>query len=263
MSMLGLEKTDLRFILNLFKMNLRDRYLGSLLGGVWAVANPILMFGIYTFVFGYVFKARIPGADTTLGFATWLIGSYGAWMATLEGLISATNSVAGSSGLVKNMVFKTETLPIAASLTGLVPLAVSIVFMFILLLVDGNTPTWHVLLSIPCVVVHFLFIIALGFYFSAIHVFMRDFGIVLPNLLLMILFVSPIFYPLESMPKILQGVSGINPFYILCESYRETFIFHRMPNLPGLAYVCAFSGVVGILGLRFFRRLKGNFDAAL
>ena len=129
MELLGLDRHDLRFTLNVWRMNLADRYLGSALGGAWAILNPLIMFALFTFVFAFVFKARLPGAESTLGYSIWLICGYGTWMANTEALTSSSNSSISNSGLVKNMSFKTEVLPIAATLLGLIPLTVSIFFI--------------------------------------------------------------------------------------------------------------------------------------
>ena len=65
-------KEDIRFTYHLLRMSLRDRYMGSVLGLYWAILNPLLQLGIYTFVFSFVLKAKIPGADTTFHFSVWL-----------------------------------------------------------------------------------------------------------------------------------------------------------------------------------------------
>src|SRR3990167_2612187 len=128
---------DIRLAINLFKMNVRDRYLGSSLGAFWAIFNPLFMLAVYTFVFGFVFKVRLPGAETTLAYVIWLISGYGPWIAMTEALMSSTNSVVGSAGIVKNMAFKTEILPISAALTGFITLIVSLFFLFGLMIVVG------------------------------------------------------------------------------------------------------------------------------
>jgi lipopolysaccharide transport system permease protein len=262
-SLSGFNRQDLKLILNYFKLNIQDRYLGSSLGSIWAVLNPVLMLGLYTFVFGYIFKAKAPGSETTLGYAIWLISGYGSWMATTEGISTATGSVVAGAGLIKNIAFKTEVLPVASALTGLVSLVVSVGFLLILLVVDNNPPTWHSVFILPVIAIQFLLIISIGFFFAAINVFIRDFYIVLPNLLTILLFITPIFYPLESIPPILKAFSKVNPFYILSEAYRETLIYHHKPDLVGLLYVAILSVGIGLAGLKFFRRLKGHFEAML
>ncbi len=261
--MLGFEARDLRMVVNVLRNNLRDKYLGSSLGSIWGIANPLLMLTIFTFVFGYVYRIRLPGAETTLAYAIWLISGYGPWIAVTESVMTSTTSVVSASGLVKNLAFKVEVLPIAGALTGVLPLAVSLVFLFGLLLLDGNFPTWHALLIFPVVALQFLLVVAAGFLLAAMAVFFRDLAYALPNLLLALLFATPIFYPIESMPRALQDLSRFNPFFILSEAYRAVLLYHRPPDLLGLAYVAVLSLALGYLTLTIFRRVKGFFEAAL
>ncbi|TAL11928.1 MAG: ABC transporter permease [Nitrospirae bacterium] len=263
MSVLGFDRHDGKLMWTFFSMNIRDKYLGSSIGSAWAVVNPLIMLGVVTFVFGYVFKVRLPGAETTLAYAAWLISGYGPWLATVEAITAASLSVVASAGLVKNMPFKTELLPVTAALTGLVPLGVSLGFLAVLLFADGNTLTWHAAFGVVVAALQFSFIIALGFFMSAITVFVRDFGFALPNILMAILFATPIFYPVQSTPAVMQTISAANPFYIIAEGYRRSFIYHLAPDAGGLLYVGGLSLALALVGLRLFRRCKGNFEARL
>lgn len=261
--MFGFNKKDVRLAINLFKMNIRDRYLGSSLGSFWAIANPLFMLGLYTFVFGFIFKVRLPGAETTFAYVVWLISGYGPWIATTEAIVASTTSVVGASGIVKNMAFKTELLPIAAAFVGLVNLLVSFIFLLILMTVAGIFPSWHVIWLPLIISLHFFFIIGIGFWLSAINVFVRDLTQVLPNLLTIILFLTPIFYSMDNMPKIVQHLSFANPFFQISDAYRSVLIRHQSPDFWGILYVAILSGVIFFFGLRAFRRIKGSFDAAL
>jgi lipopolysaccharide transport system permease protein len=263
MTVLGFDRNDGKLMWAFLSMNVRDKYLGSSIGSAWAVVNPLIMLGVVTFVFGYVFKMRLPGAETTLSYAIWLISGYGPWLATAEALTAASLSVVGSAGLVKNMAFKTELLPVTAALTGLVPLGVSLGFLAVLLVADGNMLTWHAVFGVVVAALQFSFIIALGFFTSAITVFVRDFGFALPNLLMTILFATPIFYPVQSTPAIMQTISAVNPFYIIAEGYRRSFIYHHAPDVIGLLYVGVLSLALAFVGLRLFRRYRGFFEARL
>ena len=79
-----LNRVDARFIYNLWRMQLADRFMGAGLGIVWAFVNPLVMFALFTFVFGSVFNARLPGSDSTLAYSIWLICGYGPWLANSE-----------------------------------------------------------------------------------------------------------------------------------------------------------------------------------
>lgn len=263
--MFGFDRADGRMIYNFFKMNLKDRYMASKLGAVWAILNPIIMLSIFTFIFGFVYKAKLPGATTTLSYVVWLVSGYGPWLAISEGILNSSGSVVSSSGVVKNMAFKVEILPIASVLVSIVPLFVSLVFLMGIMICDGNYPTWHALLVLPVVALMYFFMFGLGFFLSAITVFLRDLLIVLPNILMMVLFVSPIFYTLASMPRVIQIVSMANPFYILTEGFRQPLVYHAIPLdlLYGLIFVTILALGLYIVGIQRFRMVKGYFSSVM
>lgn len=261
--MLGFDKRDVFLTFNFFVVNVRDKYLGSRLGSIWAIANPLIMLGIFTFVFGFVYKSRLPGAETTLSYVTWLISGYGPWLAISESIVAGSMAVVGASGLVKNLAFKTEILPFASVAMGLVPLGVSLIFLTILLIIDGNAPTWHIVWVPVVIALQFFFVAALGLWLSAITVFIRDVSIVLPNLLMVLMFATPVFYSVDMMPGIVQRLSEFNPLYIIVEGYRQPLIHHASPKAWALAYVALLSLVIFYAGLKAFRRVKGNFEGVL
>lgn len=261
--MFDFNKHDLRLAFNLLRMNVRDRYLGSSLGSFWAVANPFFMLALYTYVFGFVFKVRLPGAETTLGYVIWLISGYGPWIATTEALMASTMSVVGASGLVKNLAFKTELLPISAALIGVISLLVSLAFLAVLMIIEGNNPSWHMVWLPFIVLMQFFLTVSLGLWLSAINVFVRDISLMLPNLLTIVMFASPIFYPIESMPSIVQKLSVANPFFVIVDSYRSVILYHMTPNPLGMVYVFLLSSTIFVFGLMAFRRAKGHFSSVL
>jgi len=261
--MLGFERRDLHLLLNFLKMSLRDRFLGSRLGAIWAFASPVLMLSIFTFVFGFVFKSKLPGAETSLAYVIWLISGYGPWLAISEGITTATSSIVSNHALVKNLAFKVELLPTAGGLMGIVPLVVAMVFLMVLIIADGRWPEWSWLLLVPAMVVQFLLVIGIGFFLSAINVFVRDISAVLPNVLLLVLFFSPIFYPVSAFPPVLQKLAVLNPFYIISEMYRQPLLHGAIPPLWSIVYVSLVSLAVFLVGLQAFRRLKPYFDSRL
>jgi lipopolysaccharide transport system permease protein len=264
MMLMGFDQADLKFILNLWKINISDRYLGSILGGVWAIMNPLLMFTLFTFVFGYVFKARLPGADTTMAYSIWLIAGYGPWMANTEALTSAANSIIGNAGLVKNVSFKTEALPIAATMLGLIPLAVSIIFLLLLQLFSGDGLHWTVVWLPLLVSIQFLFLSALGVLLAAITTFVRDLGILLPNLLMIVLFATPIFYPVEALPSYASKLMEFNPIYIIATSYRNILLDGQVgPSIIPMLTIAVFSLGFLYFSLGLFRRVKVYFSAVI
>ena len=119
-------------------MLFRDRFIGSSLGIVWAVVSPILMLGIFTFVFGFVFRSKLPGAETSLSYVIWLISGYGPWLSITESILSAAGSIIGGAQLIKNIKMKSELLAIASVAMGVVPLIVSLVYLTVLMFAEGR-----------------------------------------------------------------------------------------------------------------------------
>ena len=261
--MLGFVRSDLRLARNLVAMQVRDRYLGSSVGAAWAVVNPLFMLSLYTFIFAFVLKVRLPGADSTFAYVLWLIAGYGAWLATVDALTASTHAVVGSSGIVKNLALKTELLPLAATLACLITLSVCLLFVVVLMMADGRSLGWSLAWLPIIVVVHVWLLAAIGLWLSAANVFIRDLGLALPNLLTIAMFATPIVYPIESLPPRLQQVTLANPFYILVSAYRSVVLAQREPDVWGLIYVAVLGTVVFMLGLMAFRRLKGQFSSML
>lgn len=262
-SLLGFHGKDLRLIFNIFKMQLRDRYLSSGLGLAWAVLQPLALLALYTFVFGFVFKTRLPGAESAFAYVAWFICGFVPFLAITDSLATTASAVVGGAALVKNLVFKSEGLCLAATLVSFVPVLVGLPFLAVLLIIDGNLPTWHALLVVPWLLVQFTFLAGVGLFLGATTVYLRDVVQVLPTLSMIILFGTPVFYPASQLPSFAQRLTYFNPFYRLVEPYRDLLIEHRLPDGLGVAYVTALAVALFGLGLVYFRRLKGHFEAAL
>src|SRR5581483_10894559 len=95
LTVLNFSKHDLRLLVNLTNMALRDRFLGSAIGRAWAVVNPLLLMLIFAYVFTFIFRSRLPGSDSGLDYITWLFSGYGPWLAISEGILAATGAVVG------------------------------------------------------------------------------------------------------------------------------------------------------------------------
>ena len=263
MTLAGFDRRDFVMLTNLFRMTLADRFLGSSLGLVWAVLSPLLLMGIFMFVFTYVFPSRLPGREGTVPFIVWLISGYAPWLSLSEGLGAATSSVVSSSGIVKNIAFKSELLPVIGAMLGLVPLAVGLVLIFLLQLGSGEGISPTVALLPFVILLQLVFVSGLGLFLAALNVFLRDTALALPSVLTILLFASPIFYPLTSYPQQVQVYLVYNPFYVLAECYRAPILTGRLPPLWMVAYLTAISALLFRGGLWWFRRLKSFFDTRL
>lgn len=263
MSVTYFDRNDLRMIRSLFQMNLNDRFLGSSLGLIWAVLSPLLLMAIFVFVFTYVFPGRLPDREGSLPFILWLLSGYAPWLALSEGMVSATTAVVGNAGVVKNVAFKSEILPIVGAMMGIVPLAVGLTVIFLLQIISGEGVSLAVLALPFMALLLLLFVSGIGLFLSALNVFVRDTAIALPTLLTAVLFASPIFYALSSYPAPVRAVLVYNPFYVIAECFRLPILQGALPPAWMIIYMLALSTALFVGGLWWFRRLKSYFDTRL
>jgi ABC-type polysaccharide/polyol phosphate export permease len=263
MTVTGFDRRDLGMLFNLFRMNLTDRFLGSSLGLIWAVLSPLLLMGIFCFVFTFVFPSKLPNKEGTLPFVIWLISGYAPWLFISDGMSSATGSVTGNSGVVKNIAFKSELLPIVGSMMGLVPLVVGLCIIFALQAGAGEGIHPAVVILPLVIMLQLVFISGIGLFLGSLNVFVRDTSFALPTVLTLALFASPIFYQLNAYPEAVRDIVVYNPFYVIAECYRLPIIAGEFPPLWMLVYLTVLSCSLFLAGLWWFRRLKSFFDTRL
>lgn len=260
---LNFSQRDLTMFLGLLQMSLRDRFLGSALGLFWFILSPLFLMGIFCFVFAFVFPGRLPGKPGSLPFVIWLISGYGPWLAMSEGLSTSTSSVVSASSLIKNISFRSEFLPVIATLISLAPMFVAFAIVILLQALSGvgANLAW---VALPLIVVFQVAIISgIGMFLGALNVFVRDVALVLPNLLTLVLFASPIFYAISAYPAPIQRFVSFSPFYVLTECYRLPIIDGQWPHLWMLIYLAVVSTICLGGGLIWFSRLKPFFDTRL
>ena len=116
----------------------------------------------------------------------------------------------------------------------------------------GRYPTWHVVMLIPVMMLQFLFLAGLGMFLAATTVFVRDIMQALTTIILLIVFFTPIFYPLEKLPVVMQKVTFLNPFHHMVDAYRHIMWHQTVPDWRGQAYLGALGAVFFVLGLMYF-----------
>ena len=249
-------------IYKLFRMNLRNRYLGSKMGMFWAALQPLTMMLTYIFVFGFIFQSKVAGSDNSLDYVIWFLCGFAPWMAINEGIMTTTSSVISGVSLIKNFSIPAEFLPLASAMLGIPQMLVGLLVIFILSFFSGLGISWHLIWLIPVIFIMFLFIMGLGFFLSATAVFKRDMIQIIPTIMQLIFYFTPIFYGTEQLGRLGQ-ISVINPIFQICNSFRNILFYHTVPDIPGLIYVTVLAVIMWIVGYRYFCKLKGYFESAL
>ncbi len=240
------------------------RYRGSLLGIAWAVGNPLLMLAVYTLVFGYIFRARWgAGVDTTGEFALVLFCGLTVFGLFAEVVTRAPALVLGNPAYVKKIRFPLDCLPWVLLGAALFHTLASLgVLLLAQLLLRGVLPATALLL--PLVLLPLLLdTLGLAWLLASLGVYLRDIGHVVNALVTVLLFVSPVFYPVDTLPDGLRALVLLNPLAAVLESARAVLLWQQWPDVPLLAVHTLAGLAVAWLGWLWFDRTRSGFADVL
>ena len=204
----------------LAKKDVLARYRGSAIGLAWALLTPLAMVAIYALVFRGVFQARWApptGAAATevaidgVGYAVRLFAGLMVFTGVSEVAGRATRLMADNANLVKRVLFPLELLCLALVLQTALHAGLQTLVLAAVLVLSGEWPRWQ-WLALPLVWAWvFALQLALAWWLAALGCYLRDLQHLVPAVLGGLLFLSPVFYPLDAAPQILRGVLLINP----------------------------------------------------
>lgn len=236
-----------------------SRYRGSAGGLFWMAFHPLLMLAVYTFFFTEVFPSRWSGAAGRADFALVLFVGL-----LLHGLLAETMQraptlVAGNPNLVKKVVFPLDLLPVVSLFSTLVHFAIGmaiwLVFHLFLRGLPPATALWLPLTVLP------LLLLALGvaWILASLGVYLRDVGHVVPVLATVLLFASPIFYPLEAMKGPMRVLVQLSPLTVPVEQSRRVLLDALAPDFGALAAYTVVALAVAALGIAWFQGTRKGF----
>ena len=247
-------------IVQFTRREVEKRYRGTMLGLFWSFLTPLIMLGVYTLVFGFIFGGSFghPG-ETKTQFALGLFCGLLLWDFIGGSLSGAPGLIISNPNYVTKVIFPLEILPLCSvgssffhMLIGFLPL------LLFVLIADGGIPI-TALQVIPILIPVILYCLGLTWIFSALGVFLRDIGSLIPPALTIIMFLSAIFFPLSAIPKDFRWIVGLNPAAILISMARNALVFGQSLNWATLGIQTALSLAVAILGYALFLKCKPAF----
>jgi len=249
-----------RLALHFIRRDIRNRYLGSFSGGLWALAQPLIQLAVYGFVFVYVFNAKVPGANAP-GYVPFLALGLWPWVAFSEGITRATTVIQDNAPLINKVAMPRQVLVFAAVASSFLVHGVGFCAITLALRAFG-VPLDLLALPIALTGLVQLFLLALGLAFmcAAVQVFVRDLAPALPQLLMLWMFASPIFYARESLPLRYQHWLDFNPFAYYPEQFRALLLHSGVFSLRAEVLALLLAALALAFGLTVFRRLNPHFE---
>jgi ABC-type polysaccharide/polyol phosphate export permease len=228
------------------------RHAGSLLGILWTLVGPAVFIALYWFIFTRVVDA---GIDRYL---LYLIPGYLAWNFTIGALQNSASLMEESKQLFPKIAFPQEIVVLAGVAVVLADFLIALAMFLAAALMMGPAIPVAAALFPLVLVLHTAFVLGVCFIVAGAAVYYRDVGRLLPILAMLLFFLTPVFYSLESIPPETRAWAWLNPLTVFVELYHS--LFHAgtlQPQLLAAGLVVAAVSLAG--GLLVFRRIKPAF----
>jgi lipopolysaccharide transport system permease protein len=234
----------------------RVRYAQTTIGLLWALIQPLLTLAILTLVFGNFIQVQtnVPHVLFTMtGMAIW---TYFAYVIANSGA-----SIIANQGMVKKIYFPRLIIPLSKAAVGMIDFAISLVIMIVLMIYYGIMPSSNVWLAPVFLLIGILAALGFGIWLSALTVRYRDFQHVVPFIVQIGLYVTPIAYPAEfavqQLPKWAATLYFLNPMAGVVQGFRWAMFGGQMPG--DMMYISfAMVIVVFVSSLWYFRKVEDD-----
>lgn len=241
------------------------RYRGSIIGLLWSFLNPLFMLMVYTFVFSVVFKARwgVGEGETKFQFAVVLFAGLMVHGLFAEVLNRAPNLILSNVSYVKKVLFPLEILPGIVMGAALFHTMISLIVLLVAYTLFYGYLQWTAIL-IPFVLLPLIILtLGLAWMLASLGVFLRDVGQTINIITMVLLFLSPVFYPLTAMPSEFHPLIMANPLTFIIEQAREVLIWGRLPDWIGLGIYTLIAISVAWSGFAWFQKTRKGFADVL
>lgn len=244
------------------KRELQERYAGQMLGTVWTLGHPLLLMALYVFVFGYVFKIRITGEASGADYAVYLLAGLIPWLAFQESMTKGTTVVVQSAGLVKQVVFPVEILPVKGVLASIFTELVCFAVLLAYVLWQGAS-SWMWLLLPVLLAAQALAMIGTSYVLASVGVFIRDVKDIVVVFTIAGLYLMPTLYAPGTIPAGLEAFFLLNPFSHMVWCFQDILYFRRIAHPVSWLAFPLLSAAVFYVGFLVFRKLRPMFGNAL
>ena len=241
------------------------RYRGSFLGVFWSFFQPLFMLSVYTFVFSVVFKARWPSSQSgsRVEFALMLFAGLMVFTVFADCVNRAPGLILSNTSYVKKVVYPLEILPWVTLGGAVFHFAVSFLVWLLAYLIFFGLPPLSIL-SFPVVLIPLnLLTVGLSWFLASLGVYLRDVAQLVGIVTTALLFLSPVFYSISSVPDNFRFIMLLNPLTPIIEQARAALFGEKPLSITTLLYCYAYSCSVACLGFAWFQKTRKGFADVL
>jgi len=233
--------------------DLKVRYKRSVLGIAWSLVNPLAQLLVFVFVFGHVLNLGGPRYSVVVftGVLAW------SWFST--SIMQGAGAIVDNRQLIRRPGFPSAILPVVAGTTNLIHFLLALPVLLLFALIDGSPFGWSLLLLPLVIAVQSLLILGITYVVAMLQVTFRDTAHLAGLILMMMMYLTPVFYDPAIIPAEYRAVYDLNPMVHIIGAFRDIVVHGQAPALLPLVVV----GLVGLgllgLGYGLFARARAGF----
>jgi len=239
--------------------DLRNRYVGGVLGVLWTIVTPLAELLIYSFVFHGLMGVRFQPTGGWENYALFLFSGMVTWLGFSEALSHASASITNHSHLLKKIHFPLLLLPTHIVLSTVLNQLIRMMVLFGAILLVGGSLSWTILLIPVILVLQIAFTLGLSYLMCTTHVYFRDTRHWINTILLMWMFVTPVFYPAASYPPKYSLLLQLNPLAHLVGIYRELILNQNIPHPNSIVIFAVVAMMSLLVGYSVFHHHQKKF----
>jgi lipopolysaccharide transport system permease protein len=238
----------------LIQRDILVRYKQTVLGGAWAILQPLMLMTIFTFFFGRYAKVDARGFPYPVFVFAGLIP----WTLFSQGMPHAALSLVNQHHLLTKVYFPRLFVPIAAGSVFLVDLTLSLGIYAVVLFYYGVVPNWTVIFLPPLILLTLVGTLGFGILIAALTVFYRDFKHIVPFLMQIFMFVTPVIYSASIVSERTRLILALNPMFGIINAYRSVILGVDW-DLTSLAISTVSAVGLFTFALFYFRKTERRF----
>ena len=239
----------------LTKRDIKVRYKQTVLGGLWAIIQPLFSMLVFTLFFGKLAKVPSDGIPYPIFVYAGLLP----WTYFANALSASGNSLVGSQNLITKVYFPRLIIPASASLAGLLDFFIAMIVLGVLMIYYQSLPGMAILLFPVLVGLTFMCAVGVGLWLSALNVEYRDIRYAIPFLIQIWMFVSPVIYPVSMLSGKYQWLLALNPMGGVITAFRASLLGYQPIDWFLLCISAAIILFLFLSGIYYFRRMEKTF----
>ena len=232
------------------------QYKQSVLGVLWAVIRPLLTMIIFVVIFGKLAKLPSEGVP----YPVFVFAAMLPWTFFASAFSSAGNSLIGNTSLISKVYFPRVIIPVASIMVALVDFLISFLILIVLMVWYGYPPSWHMLALPFFLLLGFFAALGAGLFIASINVKYRDFKFIIPFVVQLGLYASPVAFSTTLVPEEYQLLYYLNPMVAVIDGFRWAISGgHTSLNITEVIVSVIVVALICIMGIRYFRNAEKTF----